>query len=191
MAAGHPPPKNPMIIGQPSLGMLNLLGDRAAGFVAQDRNALTPIFLDRVEVAANGVPRCDVLFLYCDLDRQVLVLPELLPLRNLIKQAGARIAVLASELPKEILNPQFSNAIGPASDWPANVTFTLDRKGDAFGQFFRNLFSLMFGGTNMFDAWVKLAPQVPNQPNDGPVMIMVPEIGQLAFAPKQSKLRLV
>jgi hypothetical protein len=180
-----------MIIAEPSLGMLNLLGDRAAALVAQDQAELRPIFHDRIEAATSGAPRCDVLFLYCDLDGQVRVLPELIPLRDLVRQAGARVVVLASELPKSILNPQFSKVIGPASDWPANVAFTLDRKGDAFSRFFRELFSLMLAGTNMLNAWVELVPQVPNQPNDGPVMIMVPEIGHLAFALKRPSLRLV
>lgn len=180
-----------MIIAEPSLGMLNLLGERAVAFVVQDRADLAPFFHDKIETSTNDVPRCEVLFLYCDLDREVRVLPELLSLRDLIRRGTARFVVLASELPKGIINPQFSKVIGPASDWPANAVITLERKGDAFGRFFRELFTLMFGGTDMIDAWVKLAPQVPSQQSDGPVMIMVPEIGQLAFASKQPKLRLV
>jgi hypothetical protein len=180
-----------MIIAAPSLGMLNLLGDTAVPLLAQDRADLKPVFGERIEAATTAAPHCDVLFLYCDVDRQVQVLPLLLPLRDLIRQAGARIAVIASELQRGVLNPQFSKVIGPPSDWPANVAFTLERKGDEFGRFFRKLFSLMLAGTNMMSAWVELAPQVPNQPSNGPVMIMVPEIGQLAFGPPKPALRLV
>jgi hypothetical protein len=172
------------VIPHPSLGLLNLLGEPAAALAEQDRLDLTPIFGERIEMASQPVPRCDVLFLYCNLDAQARVVAPFLTLRDLIRRAGARIAVVASNIPKEdIANPRFATVLGANNTCPANIAITLDR-GAHFGRFFVQLFSMMQGGTDMLSAWVEIAPQGPDQPSDLPVMFMVPEAGAIAFGPQ-------
>ena len=172
------------VIQNPTLGLLNFLGERAAALVEQDRLDLTPIFQQRIEMATRPVPRCDVLFLYCKLDAQARVVAPFLTLRELVRRAGARIAVVASDIPKEdIANPHFATALGGNNTWPANIAITLDRGGAPFGRVFVRLFSMMLDGTDMLTAWVTIVPQIPNQPSDPPVMFMVPEAGAIAFGP--------
>jgi hypothetical protein len=174
-----------IVIPHPSLGLLNLLGEPAAALAEQDRLDLTPIFKDRIEMTTRPVPRCDVLFLYCNLDAQARVVAPFLTLRELIRRAEARIAVVASDIPKEdIANPRFATMLGANNTWPANIAITLDRGGAHFGRFFVRLFSMMQDGTDMLSAWVAIVPQVPNQPSDPPVMFMVPEAGAIAFGPQ-------
>jgi hypothetical protein len=173
------------VIPHPSLGLLNLLGEPAAALVEQDRRDLTPIFKERIEMATQPAPRCDVLFLYCNLDAQARVVAPFLTLRELIRRAGARIAVVASDIPKQdIANPHFAATLGANNTWPANIAITLDRGGAYFGRFFVRLFSMMQDGTDMLTAWVEIAPQGPDQPSDPPVMFMVPEAGAIAFGPQ-------
>jgi hypothetical protein len=172
------------VIPHPSLGLLNLLGEPVAALAERDRLDLTPIFGERIEMASQPVPRCDVLFLYCNLDAQACVVAPFLTLRELIRRAGARIAVVASNIPKEdIANPRFATVLGANNTWPANIAITLDR-GAHFGRFFVQLFSMMQGGTDMLSAWVEIAPQGPDQSSDLPVMFMVPEAGAIAFEPQ-------
>lgn len=173
------------VIQNPSLGLLNLLGEPAAALAEQDRLDLTPIFGERIEAATQPSPRCDVLFLYCKLDAQARVVAPFLTLREVIRRAGARIAVVASDIPKEdIANPHFATILGANNTWPANIAITLDRGGAYFGRFFVRLFSMMQDGKDMLSAWVEIAPQVPNQPSDPPVMFMVPEAGAITFGPQ-------
>lgn len=61
---------------------------------------------------------------------------------------------------------------------------TLDRKGERFGKFFRQLFDEMAKGETLFTAWAKIAPQA-----DGPWMeslpdtIFIPNRGDVRFIP--------
>ena len=137
--------------------------------------------------SARDIPKCDVLFLYATLEPSTRVGGRELSLRDVIKAAGARIAVVASELPAAVLsNREFGQALTAGTDWPANIVITLNRNGDTFGKFFRELFSKMRSGVTMPMAWVALAPQGPQQRSDIPGTICLMEAGHIALGPKKS-----
>jgi hypothetical protein len=156
--------KQPLRIHQPIIGFLNLLGPRGDLLLAADSRALSPHFADS-RVSSGAVPRAHVLFIYCDIGPGGQVLGGGgAALRDLIKSAGAHLAVVASE------NPSYKDAAPRREDWRANIVFTLRRKGDNFSLFFQRLFAAMFNGTSMLTAWAQLAPQAP-----GPWMDELPE----------------
>jgi hypothetical protein len=65
-----------------------------------------------------------------------------------------------------------------------NFLVTLDRRGDRFCNFFRELFALMANGESFFTAWVKLAPQAEGPWMDKlPSTYVVPGRGDLKFIP--------
>lgn len=65
--------------------------------------------------------------------------------------------------------------------------FTLDRKGPAFAGFFCALFERMRDGENMLEAWVELAPQGPTETDNNPELVLLPEGGAIAFAPRREQ----
>jgi hypothetical protein len=163
--------------------MWNLVGEAANELVARDRADLGPLFHDNVQIGTRDAPKCDVLFLYCALDASGRVSGQPFSMRDAIKAAGARIAVLASEIPAESMP---DSDLSAGSDWRANIVITLDRNGEHFGRFFKELFSQMQAGVSMLMAWVELAPQGPVQGNDLPVTICLPEAGHIAFGPRSA-----
>jgi hypothetical protein len=176
--AGEITAENSFVIPDPWLLMLNLMGEAADDMLARDRAALTPIFKGNVRVETTQVPRCHVLFLYCRLDERGRVEPHGFHFRDVIKSAGAHIAVVASEIPQQHFSDAFDDY---RNDWPANVVLTIARKGDNFGRFFHDLFARMQQGTGMLMAWVELAPQGPVQSADLPAAVFLPEAGHLAL----------
>ena len=122
------------------------------------------------------VPRCQVLFVYCDIgpDGRVVGRPE--GIRGLAKSAGAWIVVVVSE------PCAGREAMGPEKEWHANIVLTIDRKGENFPRFFASLFAAMFAGKSMLLAWVELVPQIPNAKHEGaPATFMLAEAGHLLF----------
>ena len=177
---------NPYIIANPVIGFVNLLGSAGNSLLEQDRKALAGVFENRVHVADRTLPRCNVLFLYCGLEPSGSVTGLSASFREVIKGAGAHVAVLAGELsPAMMQNKEFVKNLGVKSDWPANIVITLNRNGDHFGRFFAELFSKMRNGMSMPMAWVQLAPQGPNQSRDIPGTIALMEAGHIAFGPKR------
>lgn len=170
--------QRPFCIHQPIIGFLNLLGPRGDLLVAADRRALSPPFAES-RVSSGAVPRAHVLFIYCDIgaDGQVLGgggpgLPEL------IKSAGAHVAVVASENPAS----QYKGAGQGCKDCHANIVFTLGRNGDKFCLFFQRIFAAMFNGTSMLMAWAQVAPQAPGPWMDElPSTYMLPRAGHIVF----------
>ncbi len=69
----------------------------------------------------------------------------------------------------------------------ANLVFTLDRKGPAFTGFFHALFERMRDGEDLLQAWVELAPQAPMETDDNPELVLLPEGGAIAFAPRRGQ----
>src|SRR5262245_26513622 len=139
-----------------TLGILDLCGDKAAALVAADRAALAPLF--RVVSESTGQPpRCNLLLLYCAIENDGRIAGRSLGLREIIRDSGAPIVVVAMPNSGESYNA----AAKGKSYGRANLVMTLDRKGDAFGRFFQRLFAEMKQGTSMPIAWVKLAPQAP------------------------------
>jgi hypothetical protein len=161
----------------PVIGFLNLQGERGAALAQSDSGALSPLFADS-RSSTNEVPRCAVLLVYCHVDPSGRVESVSQSLCELIKEAGAYIAILASENDAKAC----FIALKERNDWPANVVFVLNRKGPKFAEFFRRLFEMMSEGTSMPMAWVKLSPQIPNWDNpDAPEAIFAAEAGHLTF----------
>lgn len=167
----------PLEIENPAIGFLNLMGDVGAELLEADRNVLSPLF-QNCEVSTGATPKCQVLFVYCGLDATGQMAGCQTSLRDLIKEAGAYVAVLASEN-----NPDSCvKAMETRNDWHANIVLCFDRNGDTFAPFFRDLFSRMFQGTSMLKVWVALAPQIPGVEHpDGPNLAMVAEAGHIVF----------
>ena len=61
---------------------------------------------------------------------------------------------------------------------PANLVFTLDRKGPAFAAFFTVLFESMRDAEDMLQAWVELAPQAQMETNNNPELYCCPRVAQ-------------
>src|SRR5439155_26894517 len=95
-------------------------------------------------------------------------------IRQLIKNAGAYVAVVASENDPA----SYIQAMGSRNGWRANIVLVIDRKAEKFAIFFGRLFEAMFNGKSMLMAWVELAPQIPGQDHpDAPGTIMAAEAG--------------
>jgi hypothetical protein len=121
-------------------------------------------------------PRCDVLFLYYTIDLEGPVSTP--AIRELIKSAGAYIAVIASENSTEA----YIKCVGRRTDWSANIAMIVDRKDDKFALFFHRLFVEMFKGRSMLVVWAELAPQIPGiTHSDVPDSIMAAEAGHITF----------
>jgi hypothetical protein len=177
---------NPYIIAKPSLAFVNLLGGAAKELMEKDHATLDGIFHDNIQITDRTLPKCNVLFLYCALEASGSIAGLSLSFRDLIKGAGAHIAVIASEIQPALLsNPEFSKGLSAKHDWPANIVLTVNRNGEHFGKFFHQLFSQMQAGVSMPMAWVQLAPQGPQQPRDIPGTICLMEAGHIAFGPKK------
>ena len=179
------PPPRTRIVASPTLGVLRLNGDAAAALVAEDRKAFTHYFR-AVRESDAAPPRCDVLLLYCDVGPAGEIAGTTRTLREIIRDAGATVVIVASP-----------NGAGgyvaagrPAPYGNANLVMTLDRKGPAFTTFFGQLFAAMSRGVSMPVAWVKVAPQIPGVPHaDAPDAIFACELGHLAFEPPLSVAR--
>ena len=116
-------------IADPTLGFLNLGDESFGSFIAEDRDALSPLFSKLETGTGYQIPKCDVLFVYADLAFDgSLGLGKELTIRHLAERAGASIVVLASNNPAEA-GIAASKLPGPKR---ANVVWTLNRRGDSF-----------------------------------------------------------
>lgn len=163
-------------IVRPVLGILDLDRERFGSLASEDRATLGPLFSSVVE-SDGAPPRCDVLLVYCEIQTGGAVAGSPLSLREIIRDAGARVVIVAADNHPD----RYMEGAPPAAYGAANLVMTLERKGDAFPTFFRELFGLMFRGVSMPVAWVQLAPQVPGLEHAGPESIFACEVGQLAF----------
>jgi len=166
-------------IADPILGFLSLGGELFAPLITEDRTALSPLFSKLETGTGHQIPKCDVLFVYADIAFDgSLGLGKDVTIRHLADKAGASIAVLASNNPPEhgIVASKLS---GPKR---ANLVWTLNRRGDAFPRFFKELFTRMKGGKSMPLAWVAIAPQYQSEAHrDLPETICQMEAGQVRF----------
>ena len=166
------------VLSSPKVGILDLGGEQTKGLVESDVNFLRSLFAD-VRVVDLGTPSCDVLFLYAELTAKGAVLGSASGLREIIRDCGAKVVVVASANP----SGHYIRAGKQKPYGRANLVMTLDRRGDAFGQFFLALFSKMKRGASMSSAWVELNPQVPGRDQfDCPGTIFACEIGPLTFS---------
>jgi hypothetical protein len=176
LATSNPP--KPAVLYAPIVGFLNLMGERAEPLLEADRQALAPLFRNSVASTA-AYPRCDVLFLYGEVDGDGRLVGAKDSLPDVVKGCSARLAVLAIVSNADALKkiPLTKN------EWAASIVLTLDRKGDKFARFFRKLFEAMFDGATLGIAWVRLAPQVRGMPsqNENPDTVMIGGLLQLTF----------
>ena len=168
---------HPFVIASPTIGFLNLKGAEGGRLLESDSSVLAPLF-PGVANSTQAPPRCQVLFIYCDLDAAGAVPGGHGSVRDLIKAAGAYVAVVASENAPEA----YIKAMHVQNGWNANIALVLDRRSDKFAQFFRRLFEAMFTGQSMLMAWVALAPQIPGRDDPNvPGTIMLAEAGHVVF----------
>jgi|SRR5579859_49947 len=165
----------PLRIANPTIGFLNHAGTAGALLSQADQRVLSPLF-KVLRTSENFPPRCDVLFLYCNINPEG---PTSAPaIRELIKRAGAHVAVIASENSADA----YIKNVGRHTDWSANIAMVVNRKDDKFGLFFHRLFAEMFKGRSMLMVWAELAPQIPGRTHtEVPDSIMAAEAGHITF----------
>jgi hypothetical protein len=172
----------PLVIAEPAIAFLNLCGASCEEIAAQDQQEVGRLFRGKVRKTTAPTPSCDVLFLYCTLEPSGRIAGRSLSLRDLIRDSGAKIAVIASETPPEMMsNREFPKSIQQGSNPPVNLIIVGNRNGEAFGRFFVSLFRRMWNGVPMPLAWVELAPQGPMQRKDIPGTICIMEAGHVVF----------
>lgn len=166
-----------MQIQSPKLGFLNLKGAACEEIMAEDKSAIRSMF-SSIQESATAPPLCDVLFIYCDIGPEGEIAGTTATLRDIIRNSGARVVVVASD------NSDASYIASAKKKGYArvNLVMTLDRRGAVFSSFFRRLFEQMRDGTSMPMAWVKLAPQIPGHDHvDSPGTIFVAGAGHISF----------
>jgi hypothetical protein len=165
------------VIKNPRFGILDLSAGSCLPLVAEDKEAISGLFASLQE-SKSDVPRCDVLFIYAILTEEGRILGCKHGLREIIRDAGAKVVVVASENTRD----SCSNAAVRKPYGEANLVITFSRRGEAFARFFRELFSKMKQGSAMPAAWVKLAPQNPSSAHvDCPITIFLCEAGPVRF----------
>lgn len=164
-------------VKSPRLGILDLTAGEAAAQIATDKVALRDVFQAPQE-SDREPPQCDILFLYAHLSDEGRVEGCACELREIIRDSGAKVVVLASEnKPDSCTSARARKPYGQA-----NLVITFARRGEAFPRFFGRLFARMKEGASMPDAWVQLAPQNPNADNpDSPSTIFLCELGHIRF----------
>lgn len=164
-------------IQSPRLAFLNLKGAASEQILAEDKSALASMF-SAIQESWSTPPPCDVLFIYCDVGSDGRISGTTAGLRDIIRDSGARVVVVASENSGE----SYIASAKKTGYGHANLVLTLDRRGAVFSTFFSRLFAQMMKGTSMPMAWVKLAPQIPGHDHaDCPEAIFSAEAGQIAF----------
>jgi hypothetical protein len=165
----------PLRIANPVIGFLNHAGAAGALLSQADQRVLSPLF-KVLKTSEDLPPRCDILFLYCTINMEGPISTP--AIRELIKSAGAYVAVIASENSSDA----YIKSVGRRTDWFANIAMVVDRKGDKFALFFYRLFEEMFKGRSMLMVWAELAPQIPGRAHpDAPDSIMTAEAGHITF----------
>ena len=179
------PPKisgRAVVIDQPKVAFVNLSGTSCEAIAAADQAVMAGLFDGKVQSATAPVPACDVLFLYCACEPSGRIVGQALSLRDVIRESGASLAVIASEVRPELMaDREFNKSLSRGNNPPVNLVITGNRNGEAFGLFFKSLFQLMWMGLPMPMAWVQLAPQGPHQRQHIPGTICVMEAGNVTF----------
>jgi hypothetical protein len=166
-----------LVIEQPRWGLANFLGSEGQHQIQEDTSSMAPILGSPLR-ADLEVPKCEVLFIYVRVRSDGTLENSSRGLRELIRDSGAVVVVVASENAGEA----YIAAGGRKSYGDANLVMTLRRNGEGFSRFFADLFSRMRAGVSMSVAWVELAPQHSGlQPGSLPETIFACEVGQVAL----------
>lgn len=163
-----------LVLQDPSLGFLNLLGQEGEELLAEDRPALAPLFSSVQERSDLPPPVCDALILYGDLSRDGKIFATEIGLRQLLRRSRARILVLASENKSEYC----LTAAQEAGQSGANLMLTMARNGAEFPELLARLFAAMKTGTPMPAAYSELAPRGK---------IFLADAGDLVFGPETDR----
>ena len=171
-----------IVIKNPTLGVLDLASPSDSASAAGDVKVLAPYF-SAVKQSVDVSPRCDVLLLYCEMDSGGALRGSRRRLREIIRDTGATVVVVATEHPVDTyIAGAAQSDFGQANPVMANLVMTLDRKGPVFSEFLGRLFAQMKRGVTMPVAWNKLAPQIPGvEHKDVPQTIFACERGPVAF----------
>ena len=162
-------------ISNPVLGVLNLMGPSAETDVKADLEQLTQYFSEVLQ-ADEVPPSCDVLLLYCNLNSDGVVIGSSQRLGEIIREAGAVVAVVATNNDVEDYK-----AVGPSGN--SNLIMTIDRRGPLLANMLAQLFAQMKSGVSMGIAWIKLAPQHPGADHSHlPGVLCAFDYGQIAFS---------
>jgi hypothetical protein len=169
--------KHPLVIQNPKIGFLNLIGTQALPLVDEDITALKPLFSGCLE-SAGDLPVCDVLMIYATIRPDGLIQNASQSLRELIYKSHAPIVVVATENSAQ----SYIAAGKRPGAGKANLVMTMKRNGLIFPNFFKELFGMMYRGVSMPMAWVKLAPQIPGKEHDNvPGTICAMEVTHVIF----------
>ena len=169
--------ENPLAIESPRIAFLNLIGPSADSLLYQDKAALGSLFAS-IEEGGSQALTCEVLMIYCDLQKDGVIVGHSKSLREIIDDAKAAIVIVGSENSADA----YTAAAKPTGRGKANLVMTLKRNGSAFTSFFTALFTRMFAGQSMLLAWVELAPQIPDATHDScPATIFVAEVSHVVF----------
>jgi hypothetical protein len=169
--------QHPFVIQNPKIGFLNLIGASARPLVDEDVTALKPLFSGCLE-SDGDTPICDVLMIYAAIEADGLIQNASHSLREIIHQSHAPIAVVATE---NGVQSYIAAGKRPGAG-KANLVMTLQRNGQSFPSFFKELFGMMRHGVTMPTAWVKLAPQSPEGENNNvPGTICAMEVTHVVF----------
>ncbi len=177
LAAGGPeqgraPEKIPFAVA-----LWNLSGSAMDALIDEDRTVLDAIFTKVLVYSAHEVPQAMVVFAYTGLNDEGTLadFPEY-SVKEVAQATHARLFVVAAENSATSVRGAVERK-GPK----VTTVFALDRKGNAFGRFFGELFADMLSGTPILSAWVKLAPQTPDADTWAPATILVAEGGNWQF----------
>jgi hypothetical protein len=169
--------RTPLVINNPKIGFLDLLGDSARPLVDEDAAALKPLFSNCLK-SEGDAPICDVLMIYATIKADGAIENTTHSLREIIHKSRAPIVVVASEnSAQSYIAASKTHGLGRA-----NLVMTLQRNGRSFPDFFKELFGMMHHGTTMPMAWVKLAPQIPGKDHRNvPGTIFSAEVSHILF----------
>jgi hypothetical protein len=161
-----------------TLGFANLSGDDLGALLSEDAANLSSLFASVRVVPARQIPGATILFVYTHLNENGSIRgSDQSGVRQVVQMTQASILVVASPNSEASIK----NAVGLPGPKTANLIFTLDRKKEGFGTFFRNLFEKMRDGKSMLSAWVELSPQGGIAIPSNPVTILLAELGDVNF----------
>ena len=168
---------NPLVIQNPKIGFLNLMGVAAGPLLDEDMIALKPFFSACLQ-SGSDTPVCDVLMIYATIGADGGIQNSSDSLRNIIHKSHSSIVVVATENGAQ----SYIAASKRPGSGKANLVMTLKRNGHVFPNFFKKLFEMMHHGVTMPMAWVKLAPQTPGvEHNNVPGTICAMEVTHVLF----------